>query len=96
MSKERLEALQKELAAMRDEFQTMSAKWEERRPPSARCRSCARRSSASTANRQSRAGYDLNKAAELKYGQLPSLQKQLQEEEKKAESVEKKRHPAAG
>ena len=33
--------------------------------------------------------YDLNKAAELKYGQLPSLQKQLEEEEKKAESVEK-------
>ena len=90
LSKERLEALQKELAAMRDEFQTMSAKWENEKAAIGKVqklREEIERVNGEIAKAERE--YDLNKAAELKYGQLPSLQKQLQEEEKKAESVEK-------
>ena len=84
------EALQKELAAMRDEFQTMSAKWENEKAAIGKVqklREEIERVNGEIAKAERE--YDLNKAAELKYGQLPSLQKQLQEEEKKAESVEK-------
>ena len=90
LSKERLEALQKELAAMRDEFQTMSAKWENEKAAIGKVqklREEIERVNGEIAKAERE--YDLNKAAELKYGQLPSLQKQLQEEAKKAESVEK-------
>ncbi len=90
LSKERLEALQKELAAMRDEFQTMSAKWENEKAAIGKVqklREEIERVNGEIAKAERE--YDLNKAAELKYGQLPGLQKQLQEEEKKAESVEK-------
>ncbi|WP_367924501.1 ATP-dependent chaperone ClpB [uncultured Ruthenibacterium sp.] len=90
LSKERLEALQKELAAMRDEFKAMSAKWENEKAAIGKVqklREEIERVNGEIAKAERE--YDLNKAAELKYGQLPSLQKQLEEEEKKAESVEK-------
>ena len=90
LSKERLEALQKELASMRDEFKEMSAKWENEKAAIGKVqklREDIERVNGEIAKAERE--YDLNKAAELKYGQLPSLQKQLEEEEKKAESVEK-------
>ena len=90
LSKERLEALQKELASMRDEFKEMGAKWENEKAAIGKVqklREDIERVNGEIAKAERE--YDLNKAAELKYGQLPSLQKQLEEEEKKAESVEK-------
>ena len=86
LSREHLEELQKELADLRAEFGEMKAKWENEKQDIGRVQNLREeieRTSAEIERAQS--AYDLNRAAELKYGRLPQLQKELEEEEKKAE-----------
>ncbi len=90
LSQERLASLQKELAAMRDQFKEMSAKWENEKTAInkvQKLREDIEQANADIAKAERE--YDLNRAAELKYGRLPALQKELAEEEKKAEAAEK-------
>ena len=81
-SKERLEALQKELAEHRDEFNAKKAQWDNEKGAVERL--SALREQIEDVNKQieqAKQRYDLNKAAELQYGELPRLQKQLEIEE---------------
>lgn len=84
LSKERLEALQKELAEVNDELNEAKSKWENEKKS---VEGLAKlRGEIDEVNRQINAAkqsYDLNRAAELQYGKLPELQKQLQIEEEK-------------
>ena len=84
LSKERLEALQKELAEVNDELNEAKSKWEnEKRSVEGLAKL---RGEIDEVNRQisaAKQSYDLNKAAELQYGKLPELKKQLQAEEEK-------------
>ena len=87
LSAERLADIQKELAAMRADFSEMSAKWENEKSAIGKVQKLREEieqvgGDIAKAERE----YDLNKAAELKYGRLPALQKELAEEEKRAES----------
>ena len=84
LSQERLVNLQKELAELRDEFNTKKAQWSTEKDAVDRV-SQLREKIESTKNemKQAQQSYDLNKAAELQYGVLPQLQKQLEEEEEK-------------
>ncbi|MBT9776360.1 ATP-dependent chaperone ClpB [Clostridium sp. MCC353] len=84
LSKERLAALQQELAELHDEFAGQKAQWENEKASVDRLSSL--REEIENMNRQiqeAQQQYDLNKAAELQYGRLPALQKQLAEEEEK-------------
>ena len=88
LSKERLSNLQKELAEMRDEFSAMKARWENEKNSIAKVQKL--REEIEQVNAQMEKAereYDLNKAAELKYGRLPELHKQLEEQEKLAEEA---------
>ena len=84
LSKERLEALQKELAEVNDELNEAKSKWENEKKS---VEGLAKlRGEIDEVNRQisaAKQSYDLNKAAELQYGKLPELKKQLQAEEEK-------------
>lgn len=84
LSMERLEALQKELAEVNDELNEAKSKWENEKKS---VEGLAKlRGEIDEVNRQINAAkqsYDLNRAAELQYGKLPELQKQLQIEEEK-------------
>ncbi len=85
LSKGRLSELQKELAEERDRFNAMKAQWENEKHAIEYVQQL--REQLEDLNRQIEAAeqrYDLEKAAELKYGRLPQLQKQLQAEEAKA------------
>ncbi len=82
LSKDRLEALQKELAEYRDELNTKKAQWDNEKNSVGRLSKL--REEIEELNKQIAAAenaYDLNKAAELKYGKLPELKKQLELEE---------------
>lgn len=82
LSMERLEELQKELAEFKDEFSKAKAKWDYEKTRVERVQKL--REELEEVNKQielAQRHYDLNKAAELKYGRLPALQKQLQDEE---------------
>ena len=88
ISRERLEVIQKEIAEMRDEYSAMKAKWENEKNSIAKVQKL--REDIELVNAQiekAEREYDLNKAAELKYGRLPELQKQLAEQEKIAEDA---------
>ena len=88
LSRERLEIIQKEIAEMREEYSAMKAKWENEKNSIARVQKL--REDIEQVNAQiekAEREYDLNKAAELKYGRLPELQKQLAEQEKLAEEA---------
>ena len=88
LSRERLEVIQKEIAEMREEYSAMKAKWENEKNSIARVQKL--REDIEQVNAQiekAEREYDLNKAAELKYGRLPELQKQLAEQEKLAEEA---------
>ena len=88
ISTEHLEQVQKELAQMRDEFNGMKAKWENEKNAISKVQKL--REDIEQINAQiakAEREYDLNKAAELKYGKLPQLQKQLDEEEEIAEKA---------
>ena len=82
LSKERLEELQKELAEMKDTFQAQKAQWENEKKSVEKL--SALREQIEEINKQiqkAQQEYDLNKAAELQYGELPRLQQQLAAEE---------------
>lgn len=86
ISQEHLEEIQKELAELREKFNSMKAKWEnEKNDISAvqKLREEIERTGGEIDKAERE--YDLNKAAELKYGKLPQLQKELEELEKQAE-----------
>jgi ATP-dependent Clp protease ATP-binding subunit ClpB len=83
-SKAHLAEIEKQLSEQRDEFNAMKAKWEAEKVEISKVQSL--REQIETVNNEITAAenaYDLNKAAELKYGKLPQLQKQLEEAEAK-------------
>ncbi|HOV40572.1 MAG TPA: AAA family ATPase, partial [Oscillospiraceae bacterium] len=88
LSKEHLEEIQKELAEMREKFKEMKAKWENEKAAISKVQKLREEIEQVNADIQkAEREYDLNKAAELKYGKLPGLQKQLEQEEKAAEQA---------
>ncbi len=84
LSQERLADLQKELAELRSEFQNKKAQWDNEKKSVEKAQKL-REDLESLKNeiQQAEQSYDLNKAAELKYGKLPQLQQQLEIEEEK-------------
>ena len=90
LSQEHLADIQKELAEMRDEFSEMQARWENEKNAIGKVQKLREEiEQTSAAIEKAEREYDLNKAAELKYGRLPELQKQLAEQEKLAETAGK-------
>ena len=84
LSKERLEELQKELAEMREDFKARKAKWENEKASVEKVSKLREEIEAVNSEIQiAQRNYDLNKAAELQYGKLPELRKQLEEEEER-------------
>ena len=84
------EIKQKELADMRAQFKEMKAKWENEKSAINRVQKLREEIEQTNAQiAQAEQEYDLNRAAELKYGKLPGLQKELEQEEQKAEKAEK-------
>ncbi|MCI7062065.1 MAG: ATP-dependent chaperone ClpB [Lachnospiraceae bacterium] len=85
LSKERLEALQKELAELQDKFEHQKAQWEsEKAEVDKVSRIKEERDSLRNEMEQAQAGGDYTKAAEIQYGRLPELERQLEEAEEKA------------
>ena len=88
LSRARLEELQKELAEERDAFNAMKAQWENEKHAIEQIQQL--RESLEDLNRQIEAAeqrYDLEKAAELKYGRLPEARRQLEEAERRVQSA---------
>ncbi len=88
LSRERLSVIQKELADMREQFNAMKARWENEKNSIGKVQKLREEiehmgGEIAEAERK----YDLNRAAELKYGKLPQLQKELAEQEKIAEEA---------
>lgn len=86
LSQARLKEMQKELAEMREQFRSLKAKWENEKASIEKVQKLRER--LEELNReieQAEQSYDLNRAAELKYGELPGLQKQLEQQEKLAD-----------
>ncbi len=82
LSKERLANLQKELAELREEFAGQKAKWDNEKASVERVQKLRKELEDINAEiAMAERNYDLNKAAELKYGRLPEVKKQLEEEE---------------
>ncbi len=84
LSQDRLSALQKELAELRDEFTNKKARWDDEKHLVENLSKL--REEIEDVNKQiqsAQRNYDLEKAAQLQYGRLPQLQKQLSEEEEK-------------
>ncbi len=89
LSKDRLENLQKELAELRDEFNVKKAQWDNEKSEVEKLSKL--REDIETMNKEialAQRNYDLEKAAELQYGRLPQLQKQLEIEEEKMKAQE--------
>ena len=88
-SKEKLAKVQEELADMRDKFKAMKAKWELEKQDIGKVQKLREEIEQCNADIElAQREYDLNKAAELQYGRLPQLQKELEAEEKKAEAAQ--------
>ena len=89
LSKERLSNLQKELAEFRDEFSVKKAQWDNEKKSVEHVQKL-REDFENLKNeiKQAQQNYDLEKAAELQYGRLPQVQKELEIEESKAKSEE--------
>ena len=88
LSKSRLSELQKELAELREDYNAKNTQWENEKNAIGRVQQL--REKIEELNRQIEAAeqrYDLEKAAELKYGRLPEAQRQLAAEEQKAQSA---------
>ena len=84
LSQERLADLQKELAELRSEFQNKKAQWDNEKKSVEKVQKLREDlESLKHEIQQAEQSYDLNKAAELKYGKLPQLQQQLEIEEEK-------------
>ena len=89
LSRERLETLQKELAELRDSFNAQKAQWDNEKHAVEKVQKI--REQIEDVNKQiqkAQQNYDLEKAAELQYGELPKVQKQLEVEEKAAKENE--------
>ncbi len=89
LSKERLADLQKELAELHDQFATQKAQWQNEKATVDKLSSI--REEIEAVHRQiqdAQQKYDLNKAAELQYGKLPQLEKELKEEEEKVKNAD--------
>ncbi len=89
LSKERLETVTKELAQLREQFNSMKAQWDNEKAAITKVQKLREEieqvgSEIERAERE----YDLNKAAELKYGKLPQLKAELEKEEKLAEEAQ--------
>ena len=90
LSKERLKEIQSELADMRASFNQMKSKWELEKGTIERLQKLREEIEQTNAEiEKAQNDYDLAKAAELKYGKLPGLQKQLADEEMRAEASAK-------
>jgi ATP-dependent Clp protease ATP-binding subunit ClpB len=90
LSKERLAELQKELAELREEFNSRKAKWDNEKASVEKVSKLREEIDAVNSEIQiAQRNYDLNKAAELQYGRLPELQKQLEEEEERVSREER-------
>ena len=90
LSKERLAELQKELAEMRDTFNTQKAQWDNEKHSVEKLRKL--REQIEDINKQiqkAKQNYDLEKAAELQYGELPKVQQQLEIEEKQVKESDR-------
>ncbi len=88
LAEEHLKEVQKELSEMREQFNEMKAKWENEKSAISKVQKLREEIEQVNADiDKAERTYDLNKAAELKYGRLPSLQKQLEEEEHIAEQA---------
>ena len=89
LSKERLEAVTKELAQLREQFNSMKAQWDNEKTAIGKVQKL-REEIEQTGGEIEKAEreYDLNKAAELKYGKLPQLKAELEKEEKLAEEAQ--------
>ena len=84
LSKERLEELQKELAEMREDFKARKARWENEKASVEKVSKLREEIESVNSEIQiAQRNYALNKAAELQYGRLPELKKQLEEEEER-------------
>ena len=87
LSREHLADIQKELSQYREEFAAMKAKWENEKAGIGKVQKLREElESLGAQMEKAEREYDLNKAAEIKYGRLPQLQRELEEEEKKAEA----------
>ena len=90
ISQEKLAEVRKELSELRDEFNSMKTRWENEKNSISRLqklREDIEHTNADIATAE--LSYDLNKAAELKYGKLPALKKELEEAEAAADDYEK-------
>ena len=90
LSKERLAELQKELAEMRDAFNTQKAQWDNEKHSVEKLQKL--REQIEDINKQiqkAKQNYDLEKAAELQYGELPKLQQQLEVEERQVKESDR-------
>ena len=86
LSQAHLQEVQKELSQMRDQFNAMKAKWENEKDAISKVQKLREELEQVNAEiERAERDYDLNKAAELKYGRLPQLKKQLEDEEAIAE-----------
>ena len=86
LSASHLEEIQKEIAHLRDQFNEMKARWQNEKDSIGAVQDLRTQIEQTNADiDKAQREYDLNRAAELKYGKLPELQKRLQEEEQKAE-----------
>ena len=90
ISVEHLKEVQKELAEMRDKFNSMKAKWDNEKNAISHVQKLREEIDRTNSEiEKAEREYDLNKAAELKYGKLPSLRSELAAEEQKAEAEKK-------
>ncbi len=90
LSKQRLADLQAELAELKDQANSLKAKWENEKAAVEKIRTLKEEMEQVKADIQAaQRSYDLNKAAELQYGKLPAIQKELAEAEAKASDKER-------
>ena len=83
LSKEHLAEIQKELGDLREEFNAKKAQWDNEKNAIGKVQKLREEiDAANTELEQAQRGYDLNRAAELQYGLLPRLRKELEEEER--------------
>ena len=89
LSQERLQNITHEIAELREDFKVQKAKWDDEKQDVEKLQSL--REQIEDMNKQielAQRNYDLNKAAELQYGKLPQLKKQLEEEETRVHGEE--------
>ncbi len=91
-SKARLEALEKELAALKEENSVMRAKWENEKKAISEVKATKQQiEEVKHKMEEAERNYDLEKLAQLKYGTLPELEKKLEEEKQQAAKADEER-----